>query len=163
GWLFLVSLVFYAWGEREYFWVILASISANYVLGRLLESRQQKPSGRVVIALAVIVNLAALGWFKYANFLVDNLNKLLAVLNMTAIALDPVHLPIGISFFTFHNLSYLIDVYRGDSRSQHNPLDFGLYITFFPQLIAGPIIRYKDVDHQLEERHPTGKEFAYGI
>lgn len=146
-WLLAFSLLFYAWGEREYLWVILASISLNFVLGLVLEKRREARSARAIIALAVILNLGGLAAFKYANFLAANLNYLLGWLGMPPVTLDPIHLPIGISFFTFHALSYLIDVYRRDGQAQHNPFDFGLYITFFPQLIAGPIIRYKDVDH----------------
>lgn len=161
--LLLVSLLFYVWGEKLYVLVMLASIGANYGLGLWVDRLAGRRSSGWVIALAVVVNLALLFTFKYANFLVDNLNLLLVRVALPPITLAPVHLPLGISFFTFHSLSYVIDIYRREVRALKNPVDFALYITFFPQAIAGPIVRYHDVARQLVERVVTRDGFANGV
>src|SRR5439155_10218046 len=129
-------------------------------LDRVRDSRR---AARVVLALAVAANLGLLIAFKYANFLVANVNGCLTSLRFPTIELAPVHLPLGISFFTFHALSYVVDVYRLEVRALKNPLNFALYISFFPQSIAGPIVRYSDVAHQLGERVVTGEGFAEGV
>jgi alginate O-acetyltransferase complex protein AlgI len=116
-----------------------------------------------VIGLAVLANLGLLGVFKYANFVIDNLNLLLADIGISPVHIQAVHLPLGISFFTFHALSYVIDVYRREVPALKNPIDFGLYISFFPQSIAGPIVRYNDVADQLKERTITLEGFAQGV
>src|SRR5262249_47525487 len=122
--LLTVSLLFYVWGEKLYVVIMLASIAANYGLGLWAD----RLGGGVgwIIALALIVNLTLLIAFKYANFLVDNLNHLLVHLALPPIAMAPVHLPLGISFFTFHSLSYVIDIYRREVRALKNPVDFAL-------------------------------------
>lgn len=161
--LLLVSLLFYVWGEKLYVLVMLVSIGANYGLGLWVDRLAGRRGSGWVIALAVVVNLALLITFKYANFLVDNLNLLLVRAALPSIALAPMHLPLGISFFTFHSLSYVIDIYRREVRALKNPVDFALYITFFPQAIAGPIVRYHDVARQLVERVVTRDGFATGV
>jgi alginate O-acetyltransferase complex protein AlgI len=161
--LLLVSLLFYIWGEKLYVAIMLVSIAANYGLGLWVDRLAGRRNSAWVIALAVAVNLTLLIGFKYANFLVDNLNGLLVHLSIAPIALAPVHLPLGISFFTFHSLSYVIDIYRREVRALKNPIDFALYISFFPQAIAGPIVRYHDVASQLVERVVTRDGFAAGV
>ena len=152
-WLLTASLVFYAWGESVYVVLMLLSIAMNWAFGLLVQARLDGDrSPRGVVAAAVAANLALLGWFKYANFLAANWNHVAGLAGLPPLALAPVHLPIGISFFTFQALSYVIDVSRGDGGVQRNPLRLGLYITLFPQLIAGPIVRYLDVASQLDER-----------
>ncbi|MCE9613345.1 MAG: MBOAT family protein [Lentisphaerae bacterium] len=163
-WLLIASLFFYAWGEQDFALVMVASILMNYVLGLLVyRFRDRRHAARGMLGLAVALNLALLGAYKYANFLADNLNLLLRIAGRPEIHLSPVHLPIGISFFTFQALSYVVDVYRGDARVQRNPLNFGLYVSLFPQLIAGPIVRYKDVDAQIDNRATSFELCSSGV
>jgi alginate O-acetyltransferase complex protein AlgI len=157
--LLVASLAFYAFDRPEITLVMLASIALNWALGLWVE-RAGARSG-VVVALALAVNLGLLGFFKYWNFLWDNLQALWPQLER--FPRDPVELPIGISFFTFQALSYVIDVRRGEARAQRSPLDFGLYIALFPQLIAGPIVRYRDVAEQIVEREHSLELFARGV
>ncbi len=142
---------------------MIASIGSNYLMGLLIQKYSRTPKARLLTALAVTINLGLLGWFKYANFLADNLNRLLPALSLPPLELTPVHLPIGISFFTFQALSYIIDLYRGEVSAQKNPVKMGLYISLFPQLIAGPIVRYHDVARQLEKRTVTLDLFSSGV
>ncbi|MDH4230112.1 MAG: MBOAT family protein [Nitrospirota bacterium] len=160
--LLAASLVFYAWGEMFFVSVMVLSISANYLCGLLLEQYRDGPGARRALALGVAANLLLLGTFKYANFLTDNLNALRGSMGLTPLHLDPVHLPIGVSFFTFQAISYLIDVYRREEPVRHDPWHVALYISMFPQLIAGPIVRYHHVARQLVERTVFLDDFAYG-
>ena len=154
--LLAASLLFYAWGEPVYVLLMLLSIAVNYVFGRLLERRAHS---KALLAAAVIFNLGLLFYFKYLNFTVDNLNALFGLhLSVPALAL-----PIGISFFTFQAMSYVIDVYRGTAPVQCNVLSLGLYISFFPQLIAGPIVRYNSIAAQIEERRVAPEDFQAGV
>ena len=162
-WLLIASLFFYAWGEKLYTLVMLASITANYVFGLLIERERGRPAMKPIMAAAVVVNLLLLIGFKYANFLVHSLNTLLSPLGVAPLHLAPVHLPIGISFFTFHALSYVIDVYRADARGQKNFIRVALYVTLFPQLIAGPILRFHQVADQFVSRKVDLSLFAAGV
>lgn len=155
------SLSFYAWGEGHYTLILLISILANYLFGRFIASH--KNSQNTWLFISVIFNLGMLGFFKYANFLVDNLNLVLLSLGRETILIAPIHLPIGISFFTFQALSYVVDVYRGKTNVQTNILNLGLYIALFPQLIAGPIVRYTDIAHQLLGRILKRENIALGV
>jgi len=157
--LLAASLLFYAWGEQEIVLVMIASIAVNWTIGLWVGRRRS----RLAIGLAVAFNLGLLVAFKYSNFLADNLSPLLVTLGLPALELEPIRLPIGISFFTFQALSYVIDVYRRDGPPQRHPVDFGLYIALFPQLIAGPIVRYRDIAAQLLERRRTRAGFAEGV
>jgi alginate O-acetyltransferase complex protein AlgI len=161
--LVLASLFFYAWGEGAYVLIMLVSIACNYVFGLSIERLRKTQWSRLFMAFAVMFNVALLGFFKYANFLVDNLNMGLKIFHLGTLSLSPVHLPIGISFFTFHTMSYLIDVYRGVVIAQKNPSTFALYVSLFPQLVAGPIIRYHDISEQLTSRSVTLDGFLLGI
>ena len=160
--LLVASLLFYAWGEGIYLLVMLTSILGNFAAGLLIDRCRPTTAGRAALGLGVGLNLVLLGFFKYATFLVDNLNQLLALVGLPAVALAPVHLPIGISFFTFQAISYLMDVHRGTVRAQRNPLDLGLFIALFPQLIAGPIVRYHDIAAEIVRRRVTSADFAAG-
>ena len=160
--LLVASIFFYAWGEVFYSAVFIFSMVMNYGLGLLVDHFRERGAGKFVIGFSCAVNLLLLAGFKYANFIVDNINSAFSIVNIPAIHLDPVHLPIGISFFTFHAISYLIDIWRGVSRVQRNPLDLALYLALFPQLIAGPIIRYHDIDEQLENRRTTYDDLYFG-
>ncbi len=163
NWLLLVaSLLFYIWGEGTYVLVMVAIIAVNYGVGRLVEALPQGRSPRLAVALAVAMNLGLLIVFKYSNFLVVQLNAVMATLKLAPFHLDPVHLPLGISFFTFHALSYVIDVARRHVRAG-KPLDFAVYMTFFPHAIAGPIVRYGDIAAQIQERVVTSAGFAEGV
>ena len=161
--LLFASLLFYAWGEGIYLLLMLASISINYICGRAIHAYQSRPSGRYFLVLGIILNLGLLGYFKYAQFLTENINYLLGILEIPLIDLNPIRLPIGISFFTFQALSYIIDVYRQKNEPQKNFINLGLYISLFPQLIAGPIVRYHDIARQLADRRVTTENFTVGI
>ena len=162
--LLAASLLFYAWGETVYLLVMLFSIAANYLFGLLIDqARQRGRRGGLAFVCAVATNLGLLGFFKYANFLVDNLNPVLPMLGLAPMDIGRVHLPIGISFFTFQALSYIIDLYRNETTVQRSLLNFALYKALFPQLIAGPIVRYRDVAREIERRTVSLHDFASGV
>jgi alginate O-acetyltransferase complex protein AlgI len=170
GFLLAASLVFYAWGEIFYVLIMLFSIVVNYLIGLSLEKAAERPGRKRVLIAGVVANLALLAYFKYANFIVDNINQVLIANGSSSIDWSPVHLPLGISFFTFQAMSYLIDVYRGENQAQRNPVNVALYIALFPQLIAGPIVRYHDIAKQIRERVITLllvnsgiQRFIYGL
>lgn len=157
-----ISLVFYAWGEGIYLLVMLTSIGMNYLCGRFMFRDGEKPSA-MVLWVGITCNLGVLAFFKYANFLVDNFNILFEAVGLPLVSLNPVHLPIGISFFTFQAMSYIIDIYRQKVTPQKNLIDLGLYIALFPQLIAGPIVRYHDIVKELYERKFNVATCGYGV
>jgi len=158
--LFVVSLIFYSWGEVRYLPIMIASTVVDYVASLGIERRRAKGfRGRGYLALSLCFNLGSLGFFKYSGFLAENLNALLG-LNIPVLALT---LPLGISFYTFQTMSYTIDVYREDVKAEHNFINFGAYVTLFPQLIAGPIVRYSDVARELKERTHTLEGVGKGI
>ncbi len=162
--LVLASLCFYAWGEGRFVALVLTSALVNYGFGLALS---RLPGGgtrarRLVLAAAVTFDVGVLAWFKYAGFLADNLTFVTGGAIGRNVVLSQIYLPLGISFFTFHAISYVVDVYRHTSEARKNPLEIVLYFVFFPQLIAGPIIRYKDVAAQLSQRTVTLDGFAYG-
>jgi alginate O-acetyltransferase complex protein AlgI len=157
------SLFFYAWGEVFYVGIMVISIAVNYGLAISIEKAAAKSTRKIYLALAVCVNLGILGWFKYVNFVVENLNYVLLSFQMPEIHLGAVHLPIGISFFTFQALSYVIDVYRAKVAVQKRFVDIALYISLFPQLIAGPIVRYADIARQIRVRQTRLDDFAEGV
>jgi len=167
--LLIISLLFYAWGEVFYLSIMLTSILANYIVGLCLHWAQDRADShydnglpKLFLILGVVINLALLVMFKYANFITDNVNSVLEYYQMDPIDLMPVHLPLGISFFTFQAISYIVDVYRKQVSVQRNILNFALYISLFPQLIAGPIVRYKDIAEQILERKTSTTLFAKG-
>jgi alginate O-acetyltransferase complex protein AlgI len=162
-WLLGTSLVFYGWGEPKFVLVMLTSIVVNFLLALWIDRRRGQHGARVPLTAAIVANIGLLATFKYTDFITGNLNALLGELHLPPFALPGIALPIGISFFTFHALSYVIDVYRGEAPVQRNPLTLGLYIALYSQLIAGPIIRYHDVARQLDERSVDRADFAYGI
>ena len=160
--LLLASLVFYAWGEPVYILLMLLSILFNFSAGRVLaQAREDGRDGAALFQLiaALVFNLGVLGFFKYADFLVENVNRLFGA---QVHSLD-LPLPIGISFYTFQTLSYLIDLYRGTIRVQKSLLSFGVYISLFPQLIAGPIVKYRDIEAQLTERKESWVKYSRGL
>ncbi|MFK5970231.1 MAG: MBOAT family O-acyltransferase [Candidatus Marithrix sp.] len=163
--LLLISLLFYAWGEVFYLGVMLVSIISNYLFGLLIYHSQTKSNklSQLYLTFGIIVNIALLTSFKYANFITDNINVLLTWFDISTINLAPVHLPLGISFFTFQAISYIVDVYRKEVPSQKNIFNLALYISLFPQLIAGPIVRYHDVADQITSRTHSIELFASGV
>ena len=161
--LLVASLLFYSWGEGIYVLLMLASIAINFSGGLLIAESRSLAVGRLFLFLSVTLNLLILGFFKYANFIVENLNVLLTYCSLAVIELEPVRLPIGISFFTFQALSYIIDVYRKKVRPQRNIINLALYISLFPQLIAGPIVRYNTIADEIENRSTTMNDLAEGI
>lgn len=161
--LMLFSLLFYAWGERFFSLVMVASIFLNWMFGLMLDKVKAQYAAKLVVALAVVVNIGLLGFYKYSGFFVEQFNLLVAPLGYAPVVFDAPHLPLGISFFTFHALSYVIDIYRREAAAQRNPIDFALYISFFPQLIAGPIIRYHDIHTQLTQRRTRFDLVVSGI
>ena len=158
--LLLVSLFFYAWGEPIYVLLMIASILINYVFGILVgRADTSKSVKKTYIVLAILANLAILGYYKYSSFLIENINALFGL----DIVNEPLPLPIGISFFTFQAMSYVIDVYRNDAKVQKNIFDLALYIALFPQLVAGPIVRYTTIADELKKRVHSIELFSDGV
>ena len=164
NWLLLIaSVVFYQKGGGAFTWLMLGSIAFNYWMAIAVDRAHGTPAASRRLACAVTLNLVVLGVFKYANFVAGNVNALLQVAHVPPIVVPRVLLPIGISFFTFHAISYVIDVSRRDATAQKSPVHAALYLLLFPQLIAGPIIRYRDIADQLARRVVSVDDFAYGI
>ena len=159
--LLLMSVLFYAVGEPSFVFVMLLSIAANYGIGLLMWKTLDSKAviRRLILVLGVLVNLGILFYYKYYDFTVSNINGLFG----TSIALRNIALPIGISFFTFQGMSYTLDVYMKKASVQKNPLNVALYIALFPQLVAGPIVRYSDINEQIDCRRETLALFATGI
>lgn len=155
-WLLGASLLFYSWGETFYILLLLITIVVNWGFGIAIA----RGTSRILLALAVAVNLALLAHFKYADFLVDNLNRLAG---SELLSNPAVHLPLGVSFFIFQAISYVVDVYRQHAQAQRQLLTVALYIALFPQLVAGPIVRYASIAKQLGERHVNAQQLADGI
>ena len=154
--LLIASLIFYAWGEPIYLSVMVISIFVNYICGLLIGGKERKNKAALVIG--IIINLSLLGVFKYSGFVIDNINA------MTGLGLEvrKLALPIGISFYTFQSISYLVDIYRGVCQPQKNIIKMGLFISFFPQLIAGPILKYYDIAAQIDSRKTSWALFNEG-
>lgn len=158
--LLLVSLVFYGWGEPVYCLLMMATIALDYLCGLLIGRYRGTNIAKIALIGGVVLNLASLGFFKYAVFFTEQFN---AIPFLPDIPVPEVALPIGISFYVFQSMSYIIDVYRDDAPVQNNVLTFGTYVTLFPQLIAGPIVRYADVAQQLNHREENVPDFASGV
>jgi alginate O-acetyltransferase complex protein AlgI len=174
AWLLAFSLLFYTWGGGSFVLWLLASIIGNFLFGLLTQWAVDRQQGRLInltMLAAAAGNLALLGWFKYANFFVEQLTGLGAVTGIDwGLDWTNIALPIGISFFTFQALSYVLDIGQGRARAIHNPFDFALYVSLFPQLIAGPIVRYHEIAQQLQHRELTWDgawagtlRFVYGL
>lgn len=157
--LFVFSLIFYGWGEPRYIVLMIVSIVSGFVFALMIEKKQNKKSGLILMWISVAVSLSFLLIFKYADFLIENVNQLPGV----SLPLFKLSLPIGISFYTFQIISYTVDVWRGDTKAQRNIISFGTYVSLFPQLIAGPIVRYTDIERELQERKHSVTLAASGI
>ena len=157
--LLVSSLFFYAWGEPKYVFLMITTIIVGFVLGILIEKYRGNIKSKIFMILSVVICIGFLGYFKYADFFIDNFNKVTGL----QVPLLRLALPIGISFYTFQILSYTLDVFMGNVKAQRNPFTLGAYITMFPQLIAGPIVRYSDIEAQLQERTHSIDKSAEGI
>ena len=159
--LLIANLIFYGWGEPVFVLVMAASIISNYIFGLLIEKyRSSKRLSRTFVVFALVISFGLLGIFKYAGFISDLLRRIPLLCAMPRI---DIALPIGISFYTFQAVSYIIDVYRRDTAPQKSLINFGTYISFFPQLIAGPIVRYRDIADMLDNRRESVSQFADGV
>ena len=159
--LLLANLVFYGWGEPVFILIMIVSVVSNYIFGLLIEKyRDNQKRKKTFLVLSLVISLGLLAVFKYTGFVTDILRAIPPFSFMPKINLP---LPIGISFYTFQTLSYTIDVYRGDTKAQKSLVSFGTYVSFFPQLIAGPIVRYTDIAKMLDERRENISQFADGI
>lgn len=161
--LFLLSLVFYSWGVGYHVTLLLVSIALNYVLGRTIDCLGSRRMSKLVLAAGVGLNLMLLASFKYLNFIVYNFNEILLLFHVPALQTNMADCPLGLSFFTFQSLSYIIDVYRKAVPAEKRILNLGLYISLFPKLIAGPIVRYPDIVDQIRERSVRWKDIPAGI
>ena len=160
--LLIFSLVFYAWGEAVYIILMLASIAVAYVTGIFADRKRKNASQKgalIALLFAIIWNMGLLVFFKYTDFFISNVNSMFGF----SVKLLGLTLPIGISFYSFQTLSYVIDVYRGEVRAQKNIITLGTYVTLFPQLIAGPIVRYQTIEDQLNYRKESVEQFADGV
>ncbi len=160
--LLVVSLLFYGWSEPTYIWIMLLSIVVDYTCGKIVGKYKQTSPQKAKAALiaSVVINLSILGFFKYADFIIKNLSLIPAFSNLKPLG---IALPVGISFYTFQTMSYTMDVYLGEAKVQKNIASFGSYVTMFPQLIAGPIVRYRDVDDALRSRKHTIDNAVRGL
>ena len=158
-WLLFASLFFYAWGEPRYIAILLVTALLDYASGLLLPRITSEKVKKASLAAVVVLNIGALCFFKYTNFLISDINGFFG----TGLPLLELALPVGISFYTFQSLSYVIDVYRGRVAPQRSFIDFFMFVTLFPQLIAGPIVRYSDIESQLKNRRVNADDFADGV
>lgn len=157
--LLVFSLGFYAYGEPKYIFLMIGSVLVNYILGLLIESFRES-YGKTILIIACILNLGVLFYAKYLDFFIRSINELWQGLSLKEYNIP---LPIGISFFTFQALSYIIDLYRRNVKVQKNPFYLGLYIAFFPQLIAGPIVRYESIEEDILNRKVNFTAFSVGV
>ena len=157
--LLLSSLVFYFFGEQMYVLLMIANIVSAYIFGLLAEKFRGRAAAKVFLALSIIVSVLTLGFFKYSDFFIESVNSIFG----TGVGARGLILPIGISFYTFQTMSYVIDVYRGDAKAQKNIINLATYVSLFPQLIAGPIVRYTEIENELTNRRVTLDAFTSGI
>ena len=157
--LFVFSLLFYAWGEPVYVGLMIFSTVLDYTCGLTAERFRGTRKAKIALLVSVVVNLSLLGVFKYAHFLIATVNSVFGC----ALPLLGLPLPIGISFYTFQTMGYTIDVYRGDTKAQRNIISFGAYVSLFPQLIAGPIVRYQTIAEQMDRRTHSSDQFSLGV
>ena len=160
--LLLFSLLFYAWGEPKYVFLMLFSITMDFFMGQMVaksKARNNRKAAKRFLTISIVVNLSILAFFKYADFIIGTINSVAGL----SLPMLSIPLPIGISFFTFQTMSYVIDVYKGATKVQKNWVNYGTYVSMFPQLIAGPIVQYKTIAEQMEYRKENASDFAEGI
>lgn len=156
--LLIASLIFYAWGEPVYVFLMMGTIIVNWAVGVAIDKNRDR--SRFFLTAGIIFDVAVLGYFKYSGFAVNTINR---ILGQEYISVKEIALPIGISFFTFQAMSYIVDVYRKDTRASGNIVNVALYIAYFPQLIAGPIVKYKEINEQIENRFISNEQVAIGF
>ena len=156
----LASYAFYAWGAMNFVWFLIGLTVVNYFLGRFVGNAKY---GKKILIFGIVLEILALGYFKYANFFVGQLSGVASYFGFSQIVWESVVLPLGISFFTFHGISYLVDVYKKHTPVEKNFVNFALYVTFFPQLIAGPIVRYHEIADQIKKRVHSFDKFFEGV
>ena len=157
--LLISSLVFYGWGEPKLLFLMIFTILMFYFCGLMIGRSQTQKAKKLWLTVSIVISIGLLGLFKYADFFIDSFNAVTGL----SVPLLRLALPVGISFYTFQSLSYTIDVYRGNVPAQKNPVSFGAYVALFPQLIAGPIVRYVDVARELNERQHSWEDFCLGL
>jgi len=160
-----MSLGFYAWGEPLFVFVMMFSMITDYIFGFCVSKGKEKGNNKIAkgfVVASIVTNLLILGFFKYSNFIVENLRVIPFLSSLPPVILD-FHLPIGISFYTFQTMSYVIDIYRGDAKVEKNITSFGMFVALFPQLVAGPIIRFKDLAAQINDRKESFALFGEGV
>lgn len=157
--LLVFSLIFYAWGEPKFLPVMILLVGLDYIFAFLIDQTEKQSYRKLYIILTVVTNIGLLGYYKYTKFILENVNLIMK----TKITIPDIVLPIGISFFTFQAMSYVIDVYQGNVKAQKNPFFVLLYVSLFPQLVAGPIVRYKTVENEILERKTTVEDFSAGL
>ena len=157
--LLISSLIFYGWGEPKLLGLMIFTILMFYFCGLMIGRSQTQKAKKLWLTVSIVISIGLLGLFKYADFFIDSFNAVTGL----SVPLLRLALPVGISFYTFQSLSYTIDVYRGNVPAQKNPLSFGAYVALFPQLIAGPIVRYVDVARELNERQHSWEDFCLGL
>lgn len=157
--LLISSFIFYFYGEPKNIYIMILSILATYIFGILIDKYKKTKYSKIFLILSIFINIGLLIYFKYADFIIKNVNLWLS----NKIDLIHVILPIGISFYTFQLISYIVDVYRGEAKVQKNIIKLATYISLFPQLIAGPIVRYTTIENQLENREYNMKNFSIGV
>lgn len=159
----LFSVVFYAWGAPKFVFILLATTAASFYLVKWMDQSAERKRKRLLLAISIIINLGLLAFFKYANFFVENLNQIFETFGVNAVGWTKIVLPIGISFYTFQTLTYSVDVYRGVHKPLKKLSDYVLYIIMFPQLIAGPIVRYNSIADQIVSRNETNSDRLLGF
>ena len=157
--LLIASIIFYAWGEPRYLAIMILTILINYIGANYISRSNNQKHRKLLLLATIVLDLSFLFYFKYFNFVMDNIN---AVFSMDIKFIDVI-MPIGISFYTFQAMSYVIDVYRKEVKAQRDVYKLALYICLFPQLVAGPIVKYHDVDEQISNRDVTFDKVAYGV
>ena len=157
--LLITSLIFYFYGEQGYVLLLLFSSATGYIVGLIADRYKGTNKTKIALCTSIIINLLILGFFKYSDFFITNINAIFKI----NISLLQISLPLGISFFIFQTISYMMDVYRGNAEAEKNPLNFTMYVSMFPQLVAGPIIRYNTVAKEIKNRTQSFENFTYGI
>ncbi|GGS26012.1 MBOAT family O-acyltransferase [Deinococcus knuensis] len=162
AWILTGSYALYSWWRVDFLWLLIAITGVAYLYGLILEKQPDGARRRWTLTSAIVLNLGALAYFKYANFGIDSFNAITQSFGMQPFTWAPILLPIGLSFFIFHAISYIVDVYRREEKATHNPLDFAAFIALFPHLIAGPVLKYNLLADQFRSRTHTMEKFSYG-